>query len=52
MFQETIAQINNGAAVSQLCHALEAVVAAVRETGKSGSLTTDTGYPILTGAPR
>ena len=39
MFQETIAQINNGAAVSELCHALEAVVAAVRETGKSGSLT-------------
>lgn len=39
MFQETIVQINNGAAVAELSDALEKVVAAVRETGKSGSLT-------------
>jgi hypothetical protein len=38
MFQETIVQINNGAAVAELSDALAKVVAAVRETGKSGSI--------------
>jgi len=39
MFQETIVQINNGAAVAELSDALEKVVAAVRQTGKSGTIT-------------
>ena len=39
MFQETILQINNGATVAELSDALEKVVAAVRATGKSGSIT-------------
>ena len=39
MFQETIVQINNGAAVAELSDALAKVVASVRETGKSGSIT-------------
>ena len=39
MFQETILQINNGATVAELTEALEQVVAAVRTTGKSGSIT-------------
>jgi hypothetical protein len=39
MFQETISQINNGAAISELSQALESVVAAVRQTGKAGTLT-------------
>ena len=39
MFQETIVQINNGAAVQELSDALRKVVAAVRETGKSGAIT-------------
>ena|SRR5579885_1580480 len=38
MFQETIVQINNGATLGELCGALEKVVAAVRATGKSGSI--------------
>jgi hypothetical protein len=39
VFQETIVQINNGAAVAELSDALAKVVAAVRETGKSGSIS-------------
>jgi hypothetical protein len=39
MFQETILQINNGATVAELSDALGKVVAAVRTTGKSGSIT-------------
>lgn len=39
MFQETILQINNGAAVGELSEALRDVVAAVRATGKTGALT-------------
>ena len=39
MFQETILQINNGATVAELSDALAKVVAAVRATGKSGSIT-------------
>ena len=39
MFQETIIQLNNGAAVAELSAALETVVAAVRQTGKSGTIT-------------
>lgn len=39
MFSETILQINNGATVAELSEALQKVVAAVRQTGKSGSLT-------------
>ncbi len=39
MFQETIVQINNGAAVQELSDALRKVVAAVRETGKCGAIT-------------
>jgi hypothetical protein len=39
MFQETIVQINNGAAVAELSDALEKVVAAVRQTGKCGTIT-------------
>lgn len=39
MFQETILQINSGAAVTELSEALARVVAAVRATGKSGSIT-------------
>jgi hypothetical protein len=39
MFPETILQINNGAAVAELSEALAKVVAAVRQTGKSGSIT-------------
>jgi hypothetical protein len=39
MFQETILQINNGAVVGELSEALREVVAAVRATGKSASIT-------------
>jgi hypothetical protein len=39
VFPETILQLNNGATVSELGDALEKVVAAVRATGKSGSIT-------------
>jgi hypothetical protein len=39
MFNETILQINNGATVTELSEALQQVVAAVRQTGKTGSLT-------------
>jgi hypothetical protein len=39
MFPETILQMNNGATVAELSEALEQVVAAVRASGKSGSLT-------------
>ena len=39
MFQETILQINNGAALAELSDELAKVVAAVRHTGKTGSLT-------------
>ncbi len=39
MFPETILQMNNGATVMELSHALESVVAAVRAAGKSGSIT-------------
>jgi hypothetical protein len=39
MFNETIVQIGNGQALRELSEALEQVVAAVRGTGKSGSLT-------------
>jgi len=39
MFPETILQINNGATVAELSDALQRVVAAVRTTGKSGSVT-------------
>ena len=35
MFQETILQINNGAAFAELSDALNQVVAAVRQTGKA-----------------
>ncbi len=39
MFPETILQLNNGATVAELGGALEKVLAAVRETGKSASVT-------------
>ena len=39
MFNETIDRIGNGQALRELSEALEQVVAAVRGTGKSGSLT-------------
>jgi hypothetical protein len=39
MFQETILQVNNGAALAELSDALAKLVAAVRQTGKKGSLT-------------
>jgi hypothetical protein len=39
MFHETIVQINNGATVAEMSEALQQVVAAVRQTGKSGSIT-------------
>ena len=39
MFHETILQMNNGATVAELGDALEKVVAAVRATGKSGSIS-------------
>ena len=39
MFEETIVQINNGATVAELSEALGKVVAAVRATGKSGSIS-------------
>jgi hypothetical protein len=39
MFQETILQVNNGAAVAELSEKLGAVVAAVRDTGKAGAVT-------------
>ena len=39
MFPETILQMNNGATVMELSHALEKVVAAVRAAGKAGSIT-------------
>lgn len=39
MFHETILQINNGAALAELSGELSKVVAAVRQTGKTGALT-------------
>lgn len=39
MFSETLIQVNNGATVAELNDALQQVVAAVRATGKSGSVT-------------
>jgi len=39
MFPETILQLNNGAAVAELSTALAKVLAAVRESGKAGSIT-------------
>jgi hypothetical protein len=39
MFQETILQVNNGAALGELSEALATVVAAVRQTGKKGAIT-------------
>ena len=39
MFQETILQINNGSTVVEMNEELAKVVAAVRATGKAGSLT-------------
>ena len=39
MFNETIVQINNGATLAELGEALQQVVAAVRQTGKTGSIT-------------
>ena len=39
MFPQTLIEINNGATVTELSQALEQVVAAVRATGKSGSIT-------------
>jgi hypothetical protein len=39
MFPETILQLNNGAAVAELSAALARVLAAVRESGKPGSIT-------------
>ncbi len=39
MFSETIIQINNGATVAEMNDALQKVVAAVRATGKSGTVT-------------
>jgi hypothetical protein len=39
MFPETILQLNNGATVAELGDALAKVLAAVRETGKSASVT-------------
>jgi hypothetical protein len=39
MFSETIIQINNGATVAEMNDALQKVVAAVRQTGKSGTVT-------------
>ena len=39
MFNETILQINNGAVSAELAEALQQVVAAVRQTGKTGSVT-------------
>ena len=39
MFPETILQLNNGAAVSELSAALAKVLAAVRESGKPGAIT-------------
>ncbi len=38
-FPETILQLNNGAAVAELSAALAKVLAAVRESGKVGSIT-------------
>jgi hypothetical protein len=38
MFPETILQLNNGAAVAELSAALASVLAAVRESGKPGSI--------------
>ena len=38
-FPETILQLNNGAAVAELSAALAKVLAAVRESGKTGSIT-------------
>lgn len=38
MFQETILHINNGATLGELSEALRNLVAAVRATGKSGSI--------------
>jgi len=51
MFQETIVQINNGAAVAELSDALEKVVAAVRQTGKSGTITLTLRWRPLRRAP-
>src|SRR5690348_6051284 len=39
MFQQTILEINNGATLAELSEALQHVVAAVRGTGKSGSIS-------------
>lgn len=39
MFPETILQLNNGAAVAELSAALTRLLAAVRESGKAGSIT-------------
>jgi hypothetical protein len=39
MFQETIIQVNNGAALAELSEKLAALVAAVRQTGKKGSIS-------------
>jgi hypothetical protein len=39
MFPETILQLNNGAAVAELSAALTTLLAAVRESGKAGSIT-------------
>ncbi len=38
MFQKTILEINNGATVGELNDALQRVVAAVRSTGRKGSV--------------
>jgi hypothetical protein len=38
-FQKTLLDVNNGAAVVELSEKLAAVVAAVRATGKAGSVT-------------
>jgi uncharacterized protein YbjT (DUF2867 family) len=39
MFQDFIIHINNGATLAELSDELKKVVAAVRQTGKAGSLT-------------
>ncbi len=39
MFSDTIIQINNGATVAEMNDALQKVVAAARQTGKSGAVT-------------
>ena len=52
MFPETILQINNGAAVAELSRRARKVVAAVRETGKSGSITLTIKVAPASRAPR